>query len=76
MIQVSLSQVIPQIRELFDPGAHASLRCFAVLDGRSVGQVWVDTLSSSNSGIVREAAFGSLYFGGALDVATIGKVGK
>jgi len=71
MIQVSPSQVTPQIRELFNPDIPASLRCFAVLDGQSVGQVWVDTLSSPNSGIVREATFGSLYFGGALDAATV-----
>lgn len=71
MIQVSPSQVTPQIRKLFSPDVPASLRCFAVLDGQSVGQVWVDRLSSPNLGIVREAAFGSLYFGGAVDAATV-----
>jgi hypothetical protein len=71
MIQVSPSQVTPQIRKLFNPDAPASLRCFAVLDGQSVGRIWADTLSSPKSVVVREAAFGSLYFGGAPDAATI-----
>jgi hypothetical protein len=59
MIQVSPSQVTPQIRKLFNPDAPASLRCFAVLDGQSVGRIWADTLSSPKSVVVREAAFGS-----------------
>jgi RimJ/RimL family protein N-acetyltransferase len=71
MIQVPPSQVTPQLRELFDPDTPASLRCFAVLDGQSAGQVWFDTLPSPNLGIVCEAAFGSLYFGGTSDAATI-----
>jgi RimJ/RimL family protein N-acetyltransferase len=71
MIRVSSSQVTQQIRQLFDPDAPASLRCFAVLEGRSAGQVWVDTLTLPNSGIVREAAFGSLYFGGESDAGII-----
>jgi len=71
MIPVSPSQVTPQIDELFNPDAPASLRCFAVLDGQSVGQIWVDTLFSPALGIVREATEGSLYFGGALDAATL-----
>jgi len=71
MIQVPPSQVTPQLRELFNPNTPASLRCFAVLDRQSAGQVWFDTLPSPNLGIVREAAVGSLYFGGAPDAATI-----
>jgi hypothetical protein len=71
MIGVSSSQVTQQIKELFDPNAPASVRCFAVLDGQAAGQVWVDALTCPNSGIVREAAFGSLYFGGESDAATI-----
>jgi len=71
MIQVPPSQVTPQLRELFGPNVPASLRCFSVLDSHSEGQVWVDTLPSPSWGIVREAAFGSLYFGGAPDAAII-----
>jgi RimJ/RimL family protein N-acetyltransferase len=71
MIQLSPSQVTRQIRELFDPDAPAGLRCFAVLDGQSVGQIWVDALPSPSSGIVREAFFGSLYFGGTPDAGTL-----
>jgi RimJ/RimL family protein N-acetyltransferase len=72
MIQVPSSQVTQQLRDFFDPSAPASLRCFAVLDGQAAGQVWADRLPSPNAAIVREAAFGSLYFGGAPDVTTIG----
>jgi GNAT superfamily N-acetyltransferase len=71
MIRLSRSQVTPQIRDLFDPHAPASLRCYAVLDGQSVGQIWVDALPSPGSGIVREAFFGSLYFGGEPEAATL-----
>jgi len=71
MIQVPPSQVAPQLRALLDPNAPASLRCLAVLDGQSAGQVWFDTLPSPTFGVVREAAFGSLYFGGTPDAATI-----
>jgi GNAT superfamily N-acetyltransferase len=74
MIRTSPHQVTPQLRSLFDPGAPASLRCFAVLDGNAAGQIWADALSSPTWGIVREAAFGSLYFGGAPDAHTIGHV--
>jgi RimJ/RimL family protein N-acetyltransferase len=74
MIQVLPSEVTPQIRELFDPDAPASLRCLAVLDGQSLGGVWVDALPYPRFGIVREAAFGSLYFGGIPDAATINAV--
>ena len=42
-----------------------------MLDGQSAGQAWVDTLFSQNSGIIREAAFGCLYFGEALGAAAI-----
>jgi len=71
MMRVSSSQVRRQLKKLFDPNAPASLRCFAVLEGQSAGEVWVDTLTCPNSGIVREAAFGSLYFGGESDAAII-----
>jgi RimJ/RimL family protein N-acetyltransferase len=74
MIQVLPSEVTPQIRGLFDPDAPASLRCLAVLDGQSVGDVWVDALPSPRFGIVREAAFSSLYFGGTPDAASINDV--
>jgi GNAT superfamily N-acetyltransferase len=71
MIRVCSSRVTQQIKELFDPDVPASLRCFTVLDGQSAGQIWVDTLACPNSGIVREGAFGSLYFGGKPDAAII-----
>jgi GNAT superfamily N-acetyltransferase len=71
LIEVSPSQVTPRIRKLFHPDAPAGLRCFAVLDRQSRGQIWVDDPSSPKSGIVREAVFGSLYFGGELDAKTI-----
>ena len=43
MIQVRLDQVMPQLRSLFDSGMPAALRCFAVLDGTSVGRIMPTT---------------------------------
>lgn len=71
MIQLPPSQVSAQLRALFDPDAPASLRCFAVLDGQSAGEIWCDTLPIPSFGMVREAVFGSLYFGGTPDAAII-----
>jgi hypothetical protein len=65
MQQITPSQLTPRHRSLFASGAPASLRCIAVLEGQMVGQIWVEAIERPSWGIVREAAFGTLYFGGA-----------
>ena len=68
------SQVTPELKALFDPGDPASLRCFAVLEGNLAGRFLADNSSHPAWGIVQEAAYGTIYLGGALDASLVSEV--
>src|SRR5687768_10418341 len=65
MLEITPSQLTPQIRALFDLADPASLRLSAVIEGITPGQVLVDDLSHPTWGILREALYGTLYLGGS-----------
>jgi RimJ/RimL family protein N-acetyltransferase len=58
-------QVSSALRALFDVGQPLALRCFAVLDGSILGQIWTDDPARPTWGAVQEAAFGTLFLGGS-----------
>lgn len=70
MIEVRPNQVTPQLHALFDPRQPAGFRCFAVLEGAAAGRILTDDPDIPAWGAVQEAAFGTLYPGGALDPPT------
>jgi GNAT superfamily N-acetyltransferase len=70
MIEVSPNQVTPQLRALFDPSMPAGFRCFAVIAGDVAGRILTDDPARPTWGVVQEAAFGTLYPGGALTAST------
>lgn len=67
MIQVSPTQVSPQLKALFDPGMPAGLRCFTVLEGHTAGRILTDDPAQPTWGLVQEAAFGTVYMGGIFE---------
>ena len=71
MINITSSQISPQLASLFDPHAPASLRCFSVLTGFDTGKILTDDPDSASWGAVWEPGDGGLYLAGALDAATI-----
>lgn len=71
MHEISPQDVTAELMALFDARAPASLRCCAVLDGTSRGRIFVDNRDRPRWGAVQEAAFGTVYFGGAPDAPTI-----
>jgi GNAT superfamily N-acetyltransferase len=67
MIEISASQVSPKLESLFDTSMPASLRCFAVLEGHTVGRILTDDPGDPTWGLVQEGVFGSIYPGGLFD---------
>ena len=72
MLPVSPRQVTPKLKALFKADDPASLRCFAVLDGRAAGWLWTDDLAHPTWCIVQEVGFRSVYLGGLHDAHTLG----
>ena len=66
MLDLTAECVTPALRALFDPGMPTAPRAFAVLDGDAAGQILTDDAARPTWGAVREAAYGTLYLGGAL----------
>jgi hypothetical protein len=62
--QIKPDQVTPVIRSLIDPTDPASLRCFAVMDGDTLGRIFTNHAQDPAWVVVQEIAFGSLYLGG------------
>jgi RimJ/RimL family protein N-acetyltransferase len=63
-MRIPAHQVSLQLRSLFDVSQPMAIRCFAVLDGSILGQIWTDDLARPTWGAVQEAAFGTLFLGG------------
>jgi hypothetical protein len=70
MIEIHPAQITPQLRALFDPRMPAGFRCFAVIAGDVAGRIFTDDPIRPTWGLVQEAAFGTLYPGGALESFT------
>lgn len=62
-----ITQTSPEFRRLFDRNDPGSLRCAAVLDGKIIGEMWVDNPDQPTHGIVQESTFGTFFLGGQFD---------
>jgi RimJ/RimL family protein N-acetyltransferase len=74
MIQLNPTQVTSALKALFSPTEPAGIRCFAVLEGSIAGQILTDNADSPTWSVVREAMFGTTYFGGAIDSTLLSEV--
>ena len=64
MISITQQEVTPEILRLFDLGNPTMPRAFNVLEGVIKGQIVVDHPDKPQWAVVREAIYGTLYFGG------------
>jgi RimJ/RimL family protein N-acetyltransferase len=71
MLTITPIEVTPVILALFDLTKPTMPRAFNVLEGVNTGQIVVDDPGRPTWAAVREATYSSLYFGGALDQATV-----
>ena len=74
IMRVPAHQVSPSLRALFDVGQPMAIRCFAVLDGSILGQIWTDDLSQPTWGAVQEEAFYTLFLGGRPDAGLVHEI--
>ena len=74
MIEISLTQMTPQVRLLFDPKEPAGLRGIAVLDGIQPGKVFTNNPDNPTWLIVYEKTFGTIYPGGEVSQAVFREV--
>ena len=70
-IRIQTDQVTAPLRAMFDVHQPLALRCFAVLDGSILGQIWTDNLDQPTWGVVQESAFGTLFLGGQPDAHVV-----
>lgn len=71
MLAITAQQVTPNILALFDLTKPTMPRAFNVLEGSIRGQILVDDLAQPRWAVVREATYGTLYFGGQLNAALV-----
>jgi len=71
MLEISASKVSDHILNLFDITKPTMPRAFNVLEGVTRGQILVDDIERPTWSIVREAVYGSLYFGGRIDKSIV-----
>jgi len=74
MIPISAQQVTSEIVALFDITKPTAPRAFNVLKGVTRGQILVDDQVHPNWAVVREATYGSLYFGGEINASLISEL--
>ena len=66
---ISPDQVTAGIWSLFDPSKPTMPRAFNVLEGVNRGQILVDDPVYPTLAVVREAMYGTFYFGGAVNIS-------
>lgn len=71
IMTISPRQVSSQLRALFDEDQPLAIRCFAVLDGSILGQIWTDDPAQPTWGAVQEWAWGTLFLGGQPDAILV-----
>lgn len=69
---IRADEVTPAVLSLFDITKPTMPRAFNVLEGLNRGQILVDDLARPNQAVVREATYGTLYFGGNVDAELVG----
>jgi len=68
---IAPQQVTIEILELFDLSRPTMPRAFNVLEGITRGQILVEDYASSSWAVVREATYGTLYFGGQITASLV-----
>jgi RimJ/RimL family protein N-acetyltransferase len=71
MLAITRQEVTPEILELFDLSKPTMPRAFNVLEGITTGQIVVDDLVYPHWAVVRDATYGTLYFGGQVSPSSI-----
>ena len=74
MFEIPVTQITQTILGLFDLTMPTMPRAFNVLEGIANGQILVDDLNHPRWAVVRDGAFGTLYFGGKLDTSIANSV--
>lgn len=67
MFTILHQEVTPEILGFFDLSKPTMPRAFNVLEGMTRGQIVVDDVTHPKWAVVREAVYGTLYFGGQID---------
>lgn len=67
MISITYEQVTPRLLSLFDLTKPTMLRAFNVLEGLNRGHILVDDPLQPTWAVIRDAIYGTLYFGGQVD---------
>lgn len=71
MIAISAADVTPAVQALFEEPQPTLPRAWNVLDGTVRGAIMVDDLAAPTWAVVRDAIFGTLYFGGRINAALV-----
>jgi hypothetical protein len=71
MIELTPDRIPLALQAFFERDLPDAPRAFAVLDGIAAGQILTDDATRPTWGAVREATYGTLYLGGALDAARV-----
>lgn len=71
LVSIQPDSASPAVRALFDADMPAGARCFATLDGIHKGTILTDDPDNPTWAVVKDAAYGTVYFGGALKASAI-----
>jgi RimJ/RimL family protein N-acetyltransferase len=69
MFSITADQVTSGVLSLFDLSKPTMPRAFNVLEGVNRGQILVDDPSYPTSAVIRDAIYGTLYFGGQINMS-------
>lgn len=69
MIALTINEITPQVRALFDADLPAGVRCQAVLNGDFPGTVYTDDPHHPTWGVAHETVYGTFYPVGQVDAA-------
>ena len=71
MSPITHQEVTPDILTLFNPNNPTMPRAFNVLEGTARGHIVVDNLTQPTWVVVRDATYGTLYFGGEINAPLV-----
>jgi len=74
MLSITPQEVTPEILNLFDLDKPTMPRAFNVLEGIIKGEIITDHLTQPDWAVVREAIYGTLYFGGHITSSVISSI--
>lgn len=74
MITITNREVRPEVMALFDLNKPTMPRAFNVLEGVNHGQILVDDPTQPTWAVVRDAIYGTLYFGGQMGAPLLASI--